>query len=293
MAELLLNKSTHRQVKTILKSPPHALMICGPAGSGKTALADMLSAELLGTAADKLSGQPYFSRIQKPADKQEIPIEAIREVIKQLKLKPVIGNQAVKRVVLIEDAHLMSAEAQNALLKAIEEPPPATMFILSCLSETAVLPTIASRTQKLKLGPVSLDDAKNYFGKDYDLKSIDSAWSLSGGSAGLMSALLSQDSQHQLKSAVEEAKQLLRLERYERLLYLDKLTSDKRHLADILEALARILAVLHRSAINSGNHKVAKRLIIARQQVDKALLGLEVNASPRLIITNLALSLTV
>lgn len=292
MADLLLHKNTRRQLELVLKSPPHALLICGQNGSGKLALAEFISADLLRTSIDKLFDHPYFMRIQKPEGKQEIPIESIRGVIRQLKLKPVMGNSDVKRIVLIEDADLMSSEAQNALLKAIEEPPSATMFILSSLSETAVLPTIASRSQKLKIGAISRADSLTFFKNDYDEQEIISAWQLAGGTAGLMSALLRDDNKHELKIAVENAKKLLRLSRYERLLYLDQLSGNKAELATLLEALSRILAALHRSATLSNN-KNAKKLITARKQIDDALSNLDKNTSPRLVILNLALSLLV
>lgn len=293
MAELLLHSNTRRQLDLVLNSPPHALLICGQNGSGRVALAELIGAHLLGTSIEKLGGQPYFMRVQKPAGKQEIPIEAIRGVIEQLKLKPVIGQSAVKRIVLIENADQMSAEAQNALLKAIEEPPPATMFILTSLSDTAVLPTIASRTQKLRIGPISRDDSLKFFKTGYDAPAITSAWQLAGGTAGLMSALLRDDNRHELKLAVENAKQLLKLSRYDRLLYLDRISGDRIELAALLDALSRILAALHRSAVLANNDKAAKKLTTARKQIDRALNNLGNNTSPRLIALDLALSLPV
>jgi replication-associated recombination protein RarA len=292
MNNMLLNKNTGRQLSLVLKKPPHALLITGQPGSGKRTLAEYISSALLDIPSDKLFEHPYFSFIDRPEAKQEIPIEAIREAIRKLRLKPAAEGE-IKRVVLIDGAHLMSTEAQNALLKAVEEPPPATAFVLTAISDNSVLPTIASRSQKLKIGSAGIDDALEYFKKDYKPDQIKSAWQLSGGAIGLLSALLREDDGHPLKAAVENAKQILKSSRYERALLLDNLSAKKAEFRVVLEALGRILTALHHSALASGNTGVSKRLIKARRQVDTALKSLDVNASPKLIALDLALNLTV
>jgi DNA polymerase-3 subunit delta' len=293
MNNLLLSDRTKSQIGLIINNPPHALLITGNSGIGKTALAEHIAAELLGTSPEKLSIHPYFRRVLKPDSKQEIPIEIIREVTKSLVLKAPTSTNQAKRVVIIDEAHLMSAEAQNALLKAIEEPPPGTVFVLTTTSESAVLPTIASRTQKLKLGTVGFDESLAYFKDQYPEPIILSAWSLSGGAVGLMSAILSEDDQHQLKAAVEAAKKLLKQTRYERALYLDSLSGNKSDFTLLLDALSRILAALNKTSASSANSSSSHKLITARKEVNAALKRLETNASPRLIALDLAISLPV
>lgn len=293
MSELLLSKHTKQQLSLMVKSPPHAILITGPSGSGKRTVARYLASKLLNVSQDKLIDYPYFILVERPAGKQEISIDAVREVIKKLNLKPVIGSKKpVNRVVLIEDAHYSSAEAQNALLKAIEEPPAGTVFVLTAISDTSVLPTIASRSQSLKIGSVSLAVATKFFGDQYDKGVIESAWQLSGGSAGLLSAILRDASDHPLRQSVEVAKKIIGLKSYERILFFDELSSKKVEFVQTLDALGRILAALHRSAI-ANNSKNATKILKARQQVQMALTNLENNTSPRLIALNLAISLPV
>ncbi len=83
-----------------------------------------------------------------PSERGLIGIEAVRDVIGRLGLH---ASLAKTKVVLIERADTMNPQAQNALLKTLEEPPGATCFLLTAAREKALLPTIRSRTQTLRL----------------------------------------------------------------------------------------------------------------------------------------------
>jgi len=287
--DLLVHEHTRLQLSNFLNKPAHSLLLTGPPGSGKLHTAMYLSARLMDTSIDKLDSQPYFILMQKPDGKQDIPIDDVRHTIKKLALK----TSGRKRIVLIENAHLLSEEAQNALLKNIEEPPDHTHFILTVPAASMLLPTITSRSQKIAIKPVSLNDTVEYFSPDYDQKTISGAWNLSRGSAGLMSALLVDDEQHPLKQAIEQAKQFINQDRYERIIFLDKLGSDKPSYITFLDALDRLLAVLSKAAIQSDKTSQYKRLLKARRLVGSSMDSLLVNASPRLIGLSLAQKLTI
>ena len=81
-----------------------------------------------------------------------IRIAQVRELVDRLSVRP---NEARYRLVLIAEAHAMNKEAANALLKALEEPPARTLFILTATQTTALLPTIVSRCQHIRFNPVS------------------------------------------------------------------------------------------------------------------------------------------
>src|SRR5579864_1203150 len=117
--DLLLHKQTLKAVKGYLKSPPQALLILAPEGSGKRTLAGVLTAKLLNIPTAKIEDYPYYIHLQKPPDKQDIPIDEVRQLTRSLKLK-IPGSQNIARVVFIEDARNLSGEAQNALLKMLE-----------------------------------------------------------------------------------------------------------------------------------------------------------------------------
>lgn len=110
-----------------------------------------------------------------------IRIDQIRHLCRSLALKP---YEAAVRVVLIADAHQLNAEAGNALLKALEEPPANTVFILTAPQATDLLPTIVSRCQHLRFNPVPQAAIETYLGRTHgmDVEHAMVVASLAGGS---------------------------------------------------------------------------------------------------------------
>jgi DNA polymerase-3 subunit delta' len=84
-------------------------------------------------------------------ESQQIKVDQARQVLDFLHLK---GWQK-QRIIIIDDIHLMNAQAANSLLKSIEEPPEDTVFFLLAPAVTSVLPTIRSRSQVFQFGPLS------------------------------------------------------------------------------------------------------------------------------------------
>ncbi|OVE78822.1 hypothetical protein BVY00_01780 [bacterium G20] len=289
--ELLIHKVTASQIQAFIKSPSHAVLLIGAIGSGKTTLARRIATELLHLDSDEqLQKYPYFTHLKRPDGKEDIPIDAVRQVAKILKLKTP-GRNGIRRVIFIEDAHDLNEEASNALLKMLEEPAADSFFILSSTSEYALLPTITSRVQGVFVQPLSLSETQRYYADKYSNKSIENAWRLSQGTAGLMSAFLGSDKDHPLKMAIDEAKQYLHQDKYERLLQVDKLSKDKSQLALMLEALLKLVTALHHSAVGRGSEAQQKRLLASRKLVHKLQNALEANVSPKLIALELALKL--
>lgn len=285
---LLLHPQTRSNTESFLSTPSHALMIVGPPGSGKSALARFIASMLLQVSSEQIDSHAYFMHITKPEDKQEIPIDRIRQTIRATRLKMPEGKH---RVIFIEEAQNLSPEAQNALLKILEEPARQTSFILTSPSDKGVLPTIRSRVRSLPIHPVTLPAATQHFAARYPADQIETAWRLSQGSAELLQALLNEDKDHPLKSAVGQAKTLLGQSTYERLLTFDKLGGDKDRIRLTLDALSRVLAALHRVAVEKNNLPQIKSLSSARRLVTDALSAIETNTSPKLITLNLVLKL--
>lgn len=88
---------------------------------------------------------------------QSIGIEDVKQMQKKIFLKPI---KSKNKAVVIEEAHLLTPEAQNALLKVLEEPPANTLILLNTNTKEALLPTIISRCQVIELEsePMKLKD---------------------------------------------------------------------------------------------------------------------------------------
>ena len=148
----------------------HAYLIEGRRGSGRRSFARMIAAAVSCEARDDHSltlpcGRCRACRIILDAktpdvryldrgDKATVSVEAIRELRSEMALSP---TELEYKVFIIADAETMTPAAQNALLISLEEPPPNVLILLLTESAEAMLPTIRSRTQLLRMGYV--DDA--------------------------------------------------------------------------------------------------------------------------------------
>lgn len=128
MADLVLHPRTAEQLQQYSAVSTHAILITGQKGSGKIAVAHQLATGLL-QIKTLFEDYPY-KLIISPLQHKAIGIAPIREVEHFLSLK-VPNDRKINRVVLIEDSHTLTIEAQNALLKTLEEPPLGTVIIMT------------------------------------------------------------------------------------------------------------------------------------------------------------------
>jgi DNA polymerase-3 subunit delta' len=142
---LIGNSSALDRLRGILdrKRPAHAYLFSGPEGVGKK-LAAVEFAKALGARA---------TIVQRPEDKHEILIAQIHEVIRELTY-----TSSDHRAILFDDAHRMSEEAMNALLKTLEEPPERTLLILISAVPERLIGTIRSRCQTIHFAPLPDED---------------------------------------------------------------------------------------------------------------------------------------
>lgn len=293
MNDLLINPNSRQQIERFIAEPHHFLLLTASAGSGKLTVGHYIGAKLLGLSDPKaLDSYPFFVRVTRPSDKSDIPIDSVRQMIDQLKLRTT-GKGEVRRLVLVEDAHLLSEEAQNALLKTLEEPPADTQFIFTADSISNLKPTIASRAQNLELQAVSLDDARTYFKNQFDAKKIGSAWLLSGGRVGLLRSILEGDEAHELKKVITEAKNFLTASKYQRLLDTAAIGQNRQKLALFLEALQILLKTLQRLSIEKGKKVNQSKLVKALKLIHQYRESLDANANTRLVYLSLCLNLEV
>lgn len=102
---------------------------------------------VIGDSKFSLTNNPDFKIIEKVKNKKSIGIEEVREIGKFLKILPISHTQ---KIVLIKDANVLTTEAQNSLLKILEEPPEYARIILEADTEQKFLSTIISRCQILQ-----------------------------------------------------------------------------------------------------------------------------------------------
>lgn len=286
---LVLNPSTKRAVKNYLATPAHALLVIGQAGSGKTTLAKTIAAELLGLPSlEKLDSHPYFTHLFKPSDKQTVPIEEVRAALARTSLKNTNNDMPTSAVIFIENASNLGQDAQNVLLKDLEEPNPGLVFIITANSIQNILPTVASRCQKIKCTPISVDEAVSFF-HNYNEQQVRSAWALAGGVSGLTAQLLVQGEEHRLKVAVAQVKQMMGKTEYERLIELEKLAQDKQDLQEFITAQEKVLEALHRIAINQENNALSDSILKKRRVLAEVQSQLVANSNSRLVATRVAL----
>lgn len=142
---------------------PHGLLLHGPDGVGKERFATVLAAGLhcsgrrdgltpCGTcpacSLSRAASHPDLHWLRRPEDKKSIGVDAVRETCEQLGMTSMRGGY---RVAIVSPAHLMTTNAQNALLKTLEEPAPRTLLVLVTSRPSGLLATLRSRCQRVEV----------------------------------------------------------------------------------------------------------------------------------------------
>src|SRR6185503_12252639 len=152
-------------------SLPPSLIFAGPDGVGKRLAAISLaqlfnctspgapSGDLAPDACGNCSACRRIARgvhadvlTIEPGDSGAIKVDQVRAAIDRTGYRPFEGR---RRVVIVEEADAMEAAPQNALLKTLEEPPPASTFVLVTSRPDVLLPTVRSRCQRVRFGPLA------------------------------------------------------------------------------------------------------------------------------------------
>ena len=312
---------------------PPALLLAGPEGVGKrrTALA---VAEALNCREPRQVGDFEIDAcgaceacrriargvhpdvlIVEPGDSGSIKIEQVREVIDRAAYRPFEGR---RRAVIVDDAEALGTQAQNALLKTLEEPPSASVFILVSSMPDVLLPTVRSRCPRLRFGTLTAADVAAVLMRDHDHTEAEAraAAADADGSVGRALAARTVD----LVGARDSARRLLehaarvsdpvrRLESAKNLTGKKSTAAVERdQLAVCLRALASLLRDLGLLATRADTRSLAnadlqadlgrltdafdsersRRAFVA---VDRALGALDRNASPKIVADWLVLQL--
>lgn len=252
----------------------HSYLFIGTEGIGKKLIAEEFAKMLL--AVKDTENSPDFSIIE--PDGNSIKIEQIREFQKKVSEKPIISN---KKVYIINDSDKMTVEAQNCLLKTLEEPPEFVTIILIGSNENSFLSTIKSRCMILHFEKISDEQIQKYL-QDNHQTEINSKIMLKACQGSIGKALEIKDKQELYQNTEQVVNSLERKDKIDILNMSDFIYKSKDDKLEILNYMNVLFINL--AKINS---KYADCIAI----VEETKRRLQSNANYDMCIDNLLLSL--
>ena len=313
---------------------PPSLLLAGPAGVGKRRTAVAVAEAI--NCLQPLAGDDYerdacgactacrrIARgvhpdviVLEPGESGTIKIEQVRDVIDKAGFRPFEGR---RRVVIIDEADALVVPAQNAMLKTLEEPPSASVFLLVSSIPDALLPTVLSRCPRLRFGTIAATDIADILMRDHEYSEGEAraAAADADGSIGRALSAASSDladardlARRLLEQAARTADPVRRLDAARDLSQKSGPTtaSEREQMAASLRALASLLRDIGVLATNSDERWVAnadlraelgrlagvfgvERSSKAYGAVDEALAALARNVSPKVVADWLVLRL--
>lgn len=191
----------------------HAYIFAGPEGIGKSALASAFAQGVLCKAkTDRPCGvcdacrrfltgvHPDYKVIE--SKKSSIGIDAVREVIEDININPYMSDY---KVYIIKNGENMTVQAQNALLKTLEDPPGYAVIIILASNIEKLLPTVVSRCLVYELKPVSTGKIEDFLLKKYNNISHEQAHEAAMLSEGIIGKALDVFNDDSLKSLSQGA----------------------------------------------------------------------------------------
>ena len=300
----------------------HAYLITGPRGIGKANLSirfvQALTCPQTGpsgnpcltcTTCDRVSKleHPDLFPVHVEGNSKQIKVDQIRELIHSLSLSPYESN---RRFGLLFDFENANPSAQNSLLKTLEEPPGPVILILTAISSDALLDTITSRCEEIKLNTVPLDLTSQGLQELHDLPAKEAQFlaHISGGKPETALAMhADQDILDRRTNLLDEHLEILAGNAVRRFAYADQTSKDPRKVEELLDIWISIWQdILHRSSgsqnplLNIDRADDIERILqqvnlaCARSSLDqirKAHRLLGENANVKLTLENLLLGL--
>ena len=216
----------------------HAQLISGEDGIGKSILAEILGKLILNGDLNR----EYVDIINYRPSKASFGVDDVREIIDEVNKKPFEGD---KKVIIIHQGNKLTIQAQNALLKTIEEPPTEVYIIILCESLELILDTIKSRCEIYKLTPLTKDELYKYIaikGYDYSEEEKASAIAFSEGIPGRIDRYFSDTELQELRDKIVDL--LLQLTNNEIEAILEKeeqLVSYKQNKEEVINVLSSFI----------------------------------------------------
>ncbi len=296
---LLISPLANSRIESILSKPGSSYIFAGPSNLGKFTSALNLAVRL--NCAKKTGcGECSSCRLTTvgnnpdvmvvvPTDKGNIGLGQIQEVQAKLRLAPF--SPGGWRVLIIDGAESLTEEAQNSLLKLLEEPPTRTLIVLVTISVPSLLGTIQSRCQLVQFDPLP-DAAIAEFAAGLGLKpaAVDEVTACSLGRIGLAHRLIHDpDALTKLHQTRELAADLLNADLFTKLTLAGKLAETEPDLSTLVYFLAHNLQVLLRQ--NAASASAAQTQLRKLQAIEKFQRYVEANVGYRSSLEGLMLEL--
>ncbi len=224
-----------------------AYIITGEKGMGKKTFARYIVSLILcqsHTACGKCpscmsiqkGSHPDLTVLRREEGKASLGVENVRAVKTEVYTRPAMSDY---KVILAEEMHLATIQAQNSMLKMIEEPPDRVVFLMLADTMSPILPTIASRSVVTELSPLSADVLKRILpDADYEI-------GMCGGNPGRLLKLAGDTDYREMRDRVSDAFfGALSTEPYapyESASLLDKIKADKEEVFSVMLSLSRDL----------------------------------------------------
>lgn len=234
---------------------PHGILLEGEAGSGRKTFAGLIAAAALCEGEDAPCGQcrhckkifkgihPDVQQIAPPPGKASFTKEQVEKLRADAWVKP---NEAPRKIYILCEVQKMTAWAQNALLKLLEEPPPGVMFLLTCDNRFQLLETVRSRVVLLTLEGPGAERTEQALREQMPGLDPDKArWAAqaSGGNIGRAKQMLEEEKDAQwFQLAQQLCRQMEQTDRFGMLQLLAGLEKDREGLVRCLEQVRQVLA---------------------------------------------------
>jgi DNA polymerase-3 subunit delta' len=281
----------------------HAYIFLGPENVGKFTVAVDLAEKLTGKNSQKINpdliiirpeeegnNEPKIKTGKATTKKREIKIDQIREVQKQLSF---FSENGKYKVAIIDEAERMNKQAQNALLKTLEEPNDFSVIILVTKNDKKLLPTIISRCQKIKFGPLTAEEIEEWSEEENIFKEKEKEkkeivfWSM--GRPGVVLKLVNEiDELEKRKKIRQKIENLMKQNLAEKFSLAEEMSKNKEELR---QELGLWIIFLRQVLLQTSNSESArKKLLKIIEETEKSLeIMRDTNANARLALESLML----